>query len=63
MSHRHTGTSNIIDIAGEIRAETKKAWKIFDGTKTVWPPKSQVENNEDGTFGMPSWLAHEKGLI
>lgn len=63
MSHRHTGVSNIVDITAEIRVETEKAWKLFNGAKTVWLPKSQVENNEDGTFAMPTWLAHKKGLI
>ena len=29
----------------------------------VWLPKSQCENNEDGTFTMPEWLAIEKDLI
>ena len=62
MSRRHTGTSNIIDIAAEIRAETDKAWLLFDGDKSVWLPKSQAQDNENGTFAMPTWLAHEKGL-
>lgn len=58
-----TGSSDIIDIAAEIRAETDKAWLLFDGDQSVWVPKSQVERNDDGTFGMPEWLAHDKGLI
>lgn len=58
-----TGASNLIDIAGELRMETAKALQVFDGDRTVWLPKSQVEDNGDGTFTMPEWLAHEKGLI
>lgn len=53
----------IVDIAAEIRGETEKAYRLFDGTKTEWVPKSQVENNEDGTFTMPEWLAKDKGFI
>ena len=54
---------DLIEIAGEVRAETDKALRIFDGKKTEWVPKSQVEDNKDGTFTMPEWLAQEKGFI
>ncbi len=54
---------NIIEIAAELRGETDKAFRLYDGTKTEWVPKSQVENNEDGTFSMPEWLAEDKGFI
>lgn len=60
---RPAGASDLIDIACEKRRETEKAWLIFDGDKEVWLPKSQVEDNEDGTFAMPEWLAEDKGLI
>lgn len=53
----------LIDIAGEIRGETDKAIRLHDGTKTEWLPKSQVEDNGDGTFTMPEWLAKDKGFI
>ena len=53
----------VVDIAGELKGETEKAFRIFDGAKTEWVPKSQVERNEDGTFTMPEWLAHDKGFI
>jgi hypothetical protein len=54
---------DIIEIAGELRHETEKAFLIFEGDKEVWIPKSHVENNGDGTFSMPEWLAMDKGLI
>lgn len=57
------GNSDIIDVAAEKRGETERAWKIFDGTRTEWVPKSQVEDNGDGTYAMPEWLAKEKGFI
>ena len=58
-----SGESDIIDIAAEIKGETDKAWKLYDGSRTEWVPKSQVEKNDDGTFAMPEWLAMEKGFI
>jgi hypothetical protein len=56
-------SDRLTDIAAEIKGETDKAYRLFDGAKTEWVPKSQVENNEDGTFTMPEWLAQEKGFI
>lgn len=53
----------LTDIAAEVRGETDKAIRLFDGDKTEWLPKSQVEDNGDGTFTMPEWLAKEKGFI
>jgi len=58
-----SGRSNLVDIAAELRRETDKALLLFDGTQEVWVPKSQVENNDDGTFAMPEWLAFEKGFL
>lgn len=52
-----------IDIAGELRGETAKAFRIFDGKLTEWVAKSQVEQNDDGTFTMPIWLAKAKGFL
>lgn len=53
----------LIDIAAEIRGETEKAFRLFDGAKTEWVPKSQCEDNGDGTFTMPEWLAKDKGFV
>lgn len=53
----------LFDISAEIRGETERAWKLFDGTRSEWVPKSQVEDNGDGTFTMPLWLAKDKGFI
>lgn len=57
------GKVELIDIAAELRNETEKAFCLFDGARTVWVPKSQVEKNDDGTFTMPEWLAKDKELI
>jgi hypothetical protein len=66
----------IIDIAAELRRETKPEFKdqgaylLFDGRVDKkgkdlceWVAKSLVENNQDGTWAMPEWLALEKGFI
>lgn len=67
--------SNLIDIAAICRHETQSAFLLADGRTEVkkgdtvpselktWVPKSQVEDNGDGTFAMPEWLALEKGFI
>lgn len=56
--------TRLVDIAGELRHETERAFLLFDGARTVWLPKSQVEHHpEDGVFVMPEWLAKEKELI
>lgn len=57
--------SKLTDIAAVLRGESRTglAWLIFDGAKEAWVPKSMVEDNDDGTFTMPEWLAKEKGLI
>jgi len=53
----------LIEIAAEVRGETDKALRLHDGTKTEWVPKAHVEDNRDGTFTMPVWLAQEKGFV
>jgi len=57
------GRPELIDIATEIKAETERAYRIYDGRTTEWVPKSQVERNDNGTFTMPEWLAKDKGFI
>lgn len=56
--------SDLIDIAGEVRGETDAAYRFFDGDRTIWLPKSQVEwDSTDMTMTIPEWLAREKELI
>lgn len=52
-----------IEIAAEIKHETPKAFLLFDGAREEWVPKSEVTDNQNGTFTMPEWLATEKGFI
>ena len=35
----------------------------FGGERVEWFPKSQITDNENGTFTMPQWLAIEKGAV
>jgi hypothetical protein len=53
----------LFDVAAEVRGETEKAFRLYDGKRTEWVPKSQVEDNNDGTFTMPMWLAKDKGFV
>jgi hypothetical protein len=53
----------LIDVAAQVRGETEKALRLYDGTRTEWVPKQFVEDNRDGTFAMPEWLAKDKGFI
>ena len=55
--------SELFDLAAQKKGETEKAFRLFDGTKTEWVPKQFVEENGDGTFTMPEWLAKDKGFI
>jgi hypothetical protein len=57
------GRNELVDVAGEIRAQTEKAIHFYDGSRTVWLPRSQIEINDDGTVTMPEWLALDKELI
>lgn len=57
---------DLIDIAVDLKAETDKAWLVFDGTKQGWVPKSQAELYKEGnriTLTLPAWLAEEKGFL
>lgn len=53
----------LVDITAQLRGETAKAYRLYDGKTTEWVPKSEVEKNDDGTFTMPIWLAKEKEFI
>jgi hypothetical protein len=53
----------LVDIMADLKHETDKAFLVNDGDQDVWLPKQYVENNQDGTFTMPEWLAIDKGLV
>lgn len=58
-----TSDAKLFDLAAEVRHETPAAYLLHDGTHEAWVPKSQVEDNYDGTFSMPLWLARDKGFV
>lgn len=54
----------LVDLSGELRGETEKAYRFFDGIRTVWLPKSQCEwDADEKVMTLPEWLAEEKELI
>lgn len=64
-----SGRSNLVDLDVEIRRVTRhedgapNAYLLYDGSREVWVPASEVEDNSDGTVTMPLWLATDKGLV
>ena len=57
-------SDKLVDIDADLRIERPKAFLLYAGKDpAVWVPKSLVENNNDGTFTMPEWLAIEKELV
>jgi hypothetical protein len=55
--------AQLVDIAVEVRHETDKAYLLFNGIRQTWVPKALVENNGDGTFAFPVWLAEDREFI
>lgn len=53
----------LVDLDLDLKHETEKAFLVTDGIRDVWLAKALVENNGDGTFTMPEWLAIEKELV
>lgn len=54
----------LVDIEGEVKGESEKAYRFYDGSKTEWVPKSQVEwDAQEKIMTMPEWLAIEKGFV
>ena len=59
-----TQEKKLCDITAELLHETEKAYLLSDdGVKKQWVAKSLCEDNGDGTFTMPEWVAHDKGFI
>jgi hypothetical protein len=58
-----TVESKLVDIEAELRGDTDKAYRLYDGKTTEWVPRRLVEDNKDGSWTMPLWLATEKGFI
>lgn len=50
------------DFEAVLLMETDAAYKLDTDCGPIWFPKSLTENNNDGTFTVPEWVAVEKGL-
>lgn len=58
------GGRELVEVAGEVRRDTDKAYHFFDGTRAEWIPKSQARYDASKrVMEMPEWLAKEKGFI
>jgi hypothetical protein len=57
------GQKELVDLTLNIKYQTASAWLVDDGKRSVWLPKSVAQDNGDGTFTLPLWLATEKELI
>ena len=63
------GHAELTDIDAELKHITydlegdPKAYLLYDGKTEAWVPASKVENNKDGTFTMPVWLATDRGFV
>ena len=56
--------SDLVNIAGQLRHETEKAYLFYDGVRAVWLPKSQCEWDASAArMVMPEWLAIDKELL
>jgi hypothetical protein len=56
-------TLKLYDFEAKAVRETPTAILLdFGAEKPVWLPKSQVEDNNDGTFTLPKHTAIEKGI-
>jgi hypothetical protein len=51
------------EIEAQKIAETQDGIKLDDGTVQAWCAKQHVEDNRDGTFTLPEWVAKDKGFI
>ncbi len=53
-----------VEIAIQVKDESSKAWRLSDGIRQQWVPKSLVKINfKSSTAEMPQWLAESKGFI
>ncbi len=53
----------LFDFAATLKHQTENAFLVSDGDKDYWLPKKMTEDNNDGTFTIPEWLAVEKEIV
>jgi hypothetical protein len=55
--------AKLFDFAATLKHETDGAFLVNDGDNDFCLPKKLTEDNGDGTFTLPEWLAVEKGIV
>jgi len=72
MTSRIAESAEMVEISCELIHETARAFRIFDGSKDIWVPKSQCawdpergqpETGKAGTLLIARWFAKKEGLI
>jgi hypothetical protein len=53
----------LFDFDAELKHETDKAFLVIYEGEGYWLPKSMTEDNGDGSFTIPYFLAYDKGMI
>ena len=57
-------SQDLYDFAAELVRETDLAVLLDCGeAHPIWFPKSLTEDNGDGTWTVPEWLAEDKGIV
>lgn len=57
-------SDNLYDFSAIKKHETDKAVLLDCGEEeAVWFPKQYLEDNGDGTWTVPEWLAEEKEIV
>jgi hypothetical protein len=59
----HKSDKELTDVAAKLQQQTDGAYLLYDGKREAWVPRAIVENNNDGTFTMPVWLARDRGFV
>ena len=57
--------NEMCEFAVELVHETERAYKVNDGHKDIWLPKSQVMfvGSKGNIVEVPKWLAKKTGLL
>lgn len=59
----------LVDLEVELLADRELSYRVYDGSKRVWVPKSESEfvphpgSERMGILTLPMWLATDKALV
>lgn len=54
--------SDRFEFSATVEQETEKAYRLDDGVKKRWFPKSQLRWEGKNLWSLPEWLAKKEGL-